>query len=57
MPPVRRRKYKSMREYDVMKLAGHADFKTTHKYYLCKNLLQNCCSGDVGPQIEKDCQA
>jgi len=23
-----------MREYDVMKLAGHADFKTTHKYYL-----------------------
>jgi integrase len=22
-----------MREYDVMKLAGHADFKTTHKYY------------------------
>jgi integrase len=24
-----------MSEYDVMKLAGHADFKTTHKYYLC----------------------
>ena len=23
-----------MSEYDVMKLAGHADFKTTHKYYL-----------------------
>jgi integrase len=23
-----------MREYDVMKLAGHADFKTTHRYYL-----------------------
>ena len=23
-----------MREYDVMKLAGHADFKTTHNYYL-----------------------
>jgi integrase len=22
-----------MREYEVMKLAGHADFKTTHKYY------------------------
>ena len=21
-------------EYDVMKLAGHADFKTTHKFYL-----------------------
>jgi len=24
----------SMSEYDVMKLAGHADFKTTHKFYL-----------------------
>ncbi|MHC4371853.1 MAG: hypothetical protein ACYSW8_29940, partial [Planctomycetota bacterium] len=23
-----------MSEYDVMKLAGHADFKTTHKFYL-----------------------
>lgn len=23
-----------LREYDVMKLAGHADFKTTHKFYL-----------------------
>jgi len=64
-----------MREYDVMKLAGHADFKTTHKYYLrvhddlvdrarqatarglCKNLLQNCCSGDFSPQTEKDYQA
>jgi integrase len=23
-----------MSEYDVMKLAGHADFRTTHKYYL-----------------------
>jgi len=23
-----------MSEYEVMKLAGHADFKTTHKYYL-----------------------
>jgi integrase len=23
-----------MREYDVMRLAGHADFKTTHRYYL-----------------------
>jgi integrase len=63
-----------MREYDVMKLAGHADFKTTHKYYLrvhddlvdrarqatarglCKNLLQNCCSGDFSSQAEKDCQ-
>jgi integrase len=62
-----------MREYDVMKLAGHADFKTTHKYYLrvhddlvdrarqatarglCKNLLQNCCSGDLSPQSGKDC--
>ena len=63
-----------MREYDVMKLAGHADFKTTHKYYLrvhddlvdrarqatarglCKNLLQNCCSGYFSPQAGKDCQ-
>ena len=62
-----------MREYDVMKLAGHADFKTTHKYYLrvhddlvdrarqatarglCKNLLQNCCSGDLSPQAARDC--
>jgi len=61
-----------MSEYDVMKLAGHADFKTTHKYYfrvhddlldrarqatargLCKNLLQNCCSGDLSPQPRKD---
>ena len=24
-----------MSEYDVMNLAGHADFKTTHKFYLC----------------------
>jgi hypothetical protein len=23
-----------MSEYDVMKLAGHADFKTTHQFYL-----------------------
>jgi hypothetical protein len=23
-----------MSEYDVMKLAGHSDFRTTHKYYL-----------------------
>jgi hypothetical protein len=23
-----------MSEYDVMKLAGHADFKTTHRFYL-----------------------
>jgi integrase len=23
-----------MREFDVMRLAGHADFKTTHRYYL-----------------------
>ena len=23
-----------MMEYDVMKLAGHAKFETTHKYYL-----------------------
>jgi hypothetical protein len=23
-----------MSEYDVMKLAGHSDFKPTHKYYL-----------------------
>lgn len=23
-----------LKEYDVMKLAGHADFKTTHKFYL-----------------------
>ncbi len=23
-----------MSEYDVMKLAGHADFETTHKFYL-----------------------
>ena len=23
-----------MSEYDVMKLAGHADFKTTHEFYL-----------------------
>jgi len=62
-----------MREYEVMKLAGHADFKTTHKYYLrvhddlvdrarqatarglCKNLLQNCCSGDFSPQTENYC--
>jgi hypothetical protein len=30
-----------MREYDVMKLAGHADFKTTHKYYAaCARI---CC--------------
>jgi integrase len=63
-----------MREYDVMKLADHADFKTTHKYYLrvhddlvdrarqvtarglCRNLLQNCCSGDFGLLTENDCQ-
>jgi len=24
-----------MSEFDVMNLAGHADFKTTHKFYLC----------------------
>ena len=24
-----------MSEYDVMKLAGHADFETTHRFYLC----------------------
>ena len=23
-----------MSEFDVMKLAGHSDFKTTHKFYL-----------------------
>jgi len=23
-----------MSEYEVMKLAGHADFKTTHQFYL-----------------------
>jgi len=64
-----------MREYDVMKLAGHADFKTTHKYYLrvhddlvdrarqatarglCKNLLQNCCSGDQSSDAGKHSQS
>ena len=24
-----------MSEYDVVNLAGHADFKTAHKFYLC----------------------
>jgi integrase len=23
-----------LREYEVMRLAGHSDFRTTHKYYL-----------------------
>jgi integrase len=23
-----------LREFDIMRLAGHADFKTTHRYYL-----------------------
>ena len=24
---------------------------------LCKNLLQNCCSGDFSPQAGRECQA
>jgi integrase len=47
-------------EYDVMTLAGHADFKTTHRFYLAvaDDLMQRARQAtvyEVGPELLEKC--
>ena len=54
--------YEGMSEYEVMRLAGHADFKTTHRFYLhisdtAINRARQASSRSIGKKLLRICCA